>query len=60
MEMVYRASGGNMRSCHPRDMLQLIIEEARFVKRAPVLDQGATRRACEVYFATDPGPRPGG
>jgi predicted ATPase with chaperone activity len=51
VEMVHRASQGNMRSCHPRDMLQLIIEEAHFVKRIPTLDQGATRRACEVYFA---------
>jgi hypothetical protein len=59
VEMVYRASQGNMRSCHPRDVLQLIIEEARFVKRTPTLEQGATRRACEVYFANDPGARPG-
>jgi len=56
VEMVHRASGGNSRSCHPRDILQLIIEEARFVKRPPVLEPGAIRRACEVYFAVDPGP----
>ncbi len=55
VEMVHRASGGNSRSCHPRDVLQLIIEEARFVKRPPVLEPAATRRACEVYFANDPG-----
>lgn len=56
VELVRRASGGNFRSCHPRDILQLIIEESRFVKRKPVLEPGATRRACEVYFAVDPGP----
>lgn len=55
VDMVHRASSGNSRSCHPRDILQLIIEEARFVKRPPVLEPAATRRACEVYFATDPG-----
>lgn len=55
VEMVHRASGGLSRSCHPRDVLQLIIEEAAFVKRAPVLEPAATRRACEVYFASDPG-----
>lgn len=55
VEMVHRASQNNMRSCHPRDVLQLIIEEARFVKRTATLEPGATRRACEVYFATDPG-----
>ena len=55
VEMVRRASANNMRSCHPRDVLQLIIEEARFVKRPPILEAGATRRACEVYFASDPG-----
>lgn len=54
--MVEKASRNNMRSCHPRDVLQLIIEEARFVKREPVLEAGAARRACEVYFANDPGP----
>ncbi len=56
VEMVGRASQGNFRSCHPRDVLQLIIEEARFVKRPPILEPAATRRACEVYFAVDPGP----
>jgi predicted ATPase with chaperone activity len=55
VEMVHRASGGNSRSCHPRDVLQLITEEARFVKRQPVLEPAATRRACDVYFAVDPG-----
>ena len=56
VEMVYRASQAKFRSCHPRDVLQLIIEEARFVKRTPILEPAATRRACEVYFAIDPGP----
>jgi len=56
VEFVRRASNGNFRSCHPRDVLQLIIEESRFVKRPAVLEPGATRRACEVYFAIDPGP----
>ena len=56
VEMVRRASNGNFRSCHPRDVLQLIIEESRFVKRPATLEPGATRRACEVYSAIDPGP----
>ena len=55
VEMASRASRSNLRSCHPRDILQLITEEARFVKRAPILESGATRRACELYFAVDPG-----
>jgi predicted ATPase with chaperone activity len=55
VDLVDRASGGNPRSCHPRDVLQLIIEEARFVKRPPVLEPAAARRACEVYFAASPG-----
>ncbi len=58
VEMVHRASGGNFRSCHPRDILQLIVEEARFVKRPPVCEPAAARRACEVYFAVDPGAAP--
>jgi hypothetical protein len=56
VELLRRASNGNFRSCHPRDVLQLIIEESRFVKRPAVLEPGAARRACEVYFAVDPGP----
>ena len=56
VEMVHRASAGNFRSCHPRDVLQLIVEEARFVKRPAVCEPAAARRACEVYFAVDPGP----
>ncbi|MGI8927268.1 MAG: hypothetical protein ACR2HN_11580 [Tepidiformaceae bacterium] len=55
VEMVQRASAGNSRSCHPRDVLQLIIEESRFVRRPAVLEASSTRRACEVYFAVDPG-----
>ncbi|OAI39933.1 hypothetical protein AYO38_01155 [bacterium SCGC AG-212-C10] len=55
VEMVFRASENRFRSCHPRDILQLIIEEARFVRRPPILEPAATRRACEVYFAVDPG-----
>ncbi|MCK6565197.1 MAG: ATP-binding protein, partial [Dehalococcoidia bacterium] len=55
VEMVRQASANNFRSCHPRDILQLVLEEARFVKRPAVLDAGAARRACEVYFAVDPG-----
>ncbi len=55
VQQVYRASEGRFRSCQPRDILQLIIEEARFVKRPPALEPAAARRACEVYFAVDPG-----
>jgi len=55
VDLVHTASAANPRSCHPRDILQLIIEEARFVKRPPVLDPNACRRACEVYFASNAG-----
>ncbi len=55
VQMLYRASGGNFRSCHPRDILQLIIEESRFVRRPAILEAAAARRACEVYFSVDPG-----
>jgi len=55
VEMVRRASENKMRSCHPRDVLQLVLEEARFVRRSAVLDAGAARRACDLYFTVDPG-----
>lgn len=55
VDLIDKASENKLRSCHPRDILQLILEEARFVNRPPVLEAAATRRACEVYFANDPG-----
>jgi len=56
VRLVGRASEGRFRSCHPRDILQLVVEEAHFLGDAANLDPEATRRACELYFGMDPGP----
>ncbi len=55
VDMVRKASGGNLRSCQARDILQLIMEESRFVHRPPSLEVAAVRRACDLYFGIDPG-----
>lgn len=55
-ELINRACAGNLRNCHPRDMLNMILEEAKFARRQPVLEPGAIRRACDLYFSNDPGP----
>ncbi len=56
VRLVDRASEGRLRSCHPRDMLQLVVEEAHFLGESPTLEPEAVRRACELYFGLDPGP----
>ena len=55
VKMVDRASEGKLRSCHARDIIQLIVEEGRFLQKQPSLEAGAVRRACDVYFGIDPG-----
>lgn len=56
VELISRASGGNLRNCHPRDMINMVLEEARFARREPSLEPSAVRRACDLYFSNDPGP----
>lgn len=56
VRLVDRASEKRLRSCHPRDVLQLVVEEAHFLGESPFLEPEAVRRACELYFGTDPGP----
>jgi hypothetical protein len=56
VRLVDRASDQKLRSCHPRDILQLVVEEAHFLGESPTLEPEAVRRACELYFGVDPGP----
>ncbi|MBI2983797.1 MAG: ATP-binding protein [Chloroflexi bacterium] len=48
----YRKKGLELRSCHPRDILDQIIDTARFLQRRPALDPELVDMACESYFVT--------
>ncbi len=46
----YRKKGIGLRSCHPRDILDQIVDTARFLQRKPALDADLLEMACESYF----------
>jgi predicted ATPase with chaperone activity len=48
----YRKKGIELRSCHPRDILDQIIDTARFLQRKPALDTDLVQMACESYFVS--------
>lgn len=47
---VYEKYSLNMRSCHPRDILEQIISIAKFNSVPPVLSKKFIDRACHTYF----------
>jgi len=48
----YRKKGLELRSCHPRDILEQVIDTARFLERPPALEPDLIDMACESYFVT--------
>src|SRR5204863_3553101 len=46
----YRKKGIELRSCHPRDILDQIVDTARFLQRKPALESDLVDMACESYF----------
>jgi predicted ATPase with chaperone activity len=48
----YRKKGLELRSCHPRDILDQIVDTARFLQRKPALDADLVDMACESYFVS--------
>ena len=48
----YRKKGLELRSCHPRDILEQVIDTARFLQRPPALEPDLIDMACESYFVT--------
>jgi len=46
----YRTKGLALRSCHPRDILDQLIDTARFLQRPPALEPDLIDMACESYF----------
>ncbi len=63
LDKYYRRSGRALRGCHPRDILQLVVDQARFLNCEPEMSRELLDEACESYFVHmegDPAQRPPG
>ncbi|MGH2500473.1 MAG: ATP-binding protein [Candidatus Limnocylindria bacterium] len=57
----YRRKNLALRSCHPRDILEQLVDTARFLGRPPQLTPDLIDLACESYFVSlDPSGMPPG
>ncbi|HET8570058.1 MAG TPA: hypothetical protein VFM93_13850, partial [Candidatus Limnocylindria bacterium] len=55
----YRRKNLGLRSCHPRDIIEQLIDTARFLGRPPALTPDLIDMACESYFVSlDPSGSP--
>jgi REP element-mobilizing transposase RayT len=50
MERVYGEGGRPMRACHPRDLVEKVLDRAKFWRRAPELTFKELDLACRTYF----------
>ena len=48
----YEQKGVALRACHPRDLVEIIIDKARFRKVVPVLSPTSLDEAWQAYFVT--------
>ncbi len=48
----YRKKNLGLRSCHPRDILEQLIDTARFLGRPPTLTSDLIEMACDSYFVS--------
>jgi predicted ATPase with chaperone activity len=48
----YKAKKIDMRSCHPRDIIEQLIDTARFLGKPPSLATDLLELACESYFVS--------
>lgn len=56
---IYRRKNIGMRSCHPRDILEQLVDTARFLGQPPALTPQLLEMACDSYFVTlDPSGSP--
>jgi predicted ATPase with chaperone activity len=46
----YMKVGRDLRSCHPRDICDQILDEAKYRSIAPAMSKELIDRACEAYF----------
>ena len=52
IENVYKPRGMQMRACHPRDLVQLIKDAARYRHTPPALSKELLDQACEVFLVS--------
>ena len=50
MDHWYVAHNRQMRGCHPRDIVEAIVDAAKYENRAPVLSRESVDEACTTYF----------
>jgi predicted ATPase with chaperone activity len=50
MERVYRQASRPLRACHPRDLIEKLIDRARFRGEKPELNSQGLHLACQTYF----------
>ena len=50
LEHWYDASGRELRGCHPRDLVEAIIDYCRYENRPPVLSVAVLDEVCATYF----------
>jgi predicted ATPase with chaperone activity len=56
---IYRKKNLGLRSCHPRDIIEQLIDTARFLGQPPTLSPQLIEMACNSYFVTlDPSGAP--
>jgi predicted ATPase with chaperone activity len=50
IERFYRSTGRPMRSCHPRDIIERVVDRANYLQRSPSLEKEAIEWAGDGYF----------
>jgi len=50
LEKYYDATQRSMDACHPRDLLEQIIDYSLFNQKTPILSRENLDRACHIYF----------
>lgn len=53
MNHLYRSRNLAFSSCHPRDLIDHVINYSRYFSRPPELNETTIRFACDNYFVTD-------
>jgi hypothetical protein len=55
MKRFYRQTSRPLRACHPRDLIEKLIDRAKFKGETPQLNYEALHLACQTYFIKDTG-----
>jgi predicted ATPase with chaperone activity len=55
VDRYYRKANRSLRACHPRDLVEQIVNNARYNERAPALTKEYIDQACASYFVQPPG-----